>query len=670
MAGAVITISQPTGAGAGTPGVSRDDIWFGQEVQLTDVGGGNTEWSWEILDQPPGASATLNNPTSQTTTLTPTAGVKGTYRIKLVVEGGGPGNEQIRVFRVRFDASGALHKLGVAAPASKEREGEANYVGARDFVGTMEQALYALEEAVINSSGGASSVNATPDTLALRDALGGSKFTSLIATTLDAAAGQLEVGGASTGLLLGSATQTTAVAGSELEVAVPSVLFYTGGLPAMTWALNASGPTSVTFGEGTTVSFLQSQSTSGPGRVMTFRGQRGQAGQVGGDVIWGSGAGGTPGTNAAGWFRIKLGTPVGGATSPFVLEREDGTPVMTTYEIAAGIVGHYFGSAGGSHQGIVRGATLGLESSAGLIAVQPATDLYLGHASNRDIFHRDSGTTVLTEHLDADGETRLRFASGPTSILFDHAQHASGPGVLWRLRAQQGASGQVGGTFEIGVGLGGTAGTNAPGNLRMRLGAQAAGQTGHVLLTDESSGDVDFFRARRVGTATYLEALAGDLILSSTAATQFLATTSMVFRGLSAFLDAATVYHRDNSLSAYYTEVKGVQTLSAAATVTIASFATTTGRMYGAEAFFTFSNNVDDQGGFLIYRASFKNVGGTVTQIEGPAVAVNKFRDAAVSGYDATIDFSGTTIRARFTPDDADSTLVKCVLRVYEVTQS
>lgn len=319
--------------------------------------------------------------------------------------------------------------------------------------------------------------------------------------------------------------------------------------PSFIFSSDADAASSLTFGSGTTVTINQTQSISGAGRALTVRGQQGVAGQVGGALILAGGLGGTSGTNAAGAVRIKLGPPVSGATAPFYLEREDGTPVMTTYEIAAGIVGHYFGSAGGSHQGIVRGATLGLESSTGLVAIQPATDLYIGHASNRDIFHRESGTTVLTEHLDADGETRLRFASGPTAIKIDHSQHASGAGAPMTVRAQQGASGQVGGNLELGSGLGGTAGTNAPGNIKLRVGAQAGGQTGHVLLTDESSGDTDFLRMRRVGTATYLESIAGDLNLSATAAAQVIATTTMVFRGTGCYFDANTLYTRTNGLA-------------------------------------------------------------------------------------------------------------------------
>lgn len=154
----------------------------------------------------------------------------------------------------------------------------------------------------------------------------------------------------------------------------------------------------------------------------------------------------------------------------------------------------------------------------------------------------------FTFSCDADAASSLTFGSGTTvSIL--QSQSLSGAGRTLTIRGQQGQAGQVGGNLELGSGLGGTAGTNAPGNIKLRVGAQAGGQTGHVLLTDESSGDTDFLRMRRVGTATYLESIAGDLNLSATAAAQVIATTTMVFRGTGCYFDANTLYTRTNALT-------------------------------------------------------------------------------------------------------------------------
>lgn len=241
------------------------------------------------------------------------------------------------------------------------------------------------------------------------------------------------------------------------------------------------------------------QDNAGAGGTFTIRGQQGFAGFAGGDLILAAGLGGTPGTNVNGNVRVKLGTPVSNATGVFYLEREDGTLVMSTYEIAAGIVGMYFGSAGGSSQGIIRGATLGLESSTGLVAVQPATDLYIGHASNRDIFHREGSTTVLTEHLDADSATWLRFGGAGTSftsVAIDFADTTGATGASMSVKGQNsthatGAGGPVsiaGGTGLTGgnafVSGGNGSGTNASGGHVEIVGGNktGTGKNGNIAL--------------------------------------------------------------------------------------------------------------------------------------------------------------------------------------------
>lgn len=128
MAGAIIVIDQPTGAGSGTPGVARNDLWLSQPVTLSVGTTGNTSFQWTLLNSPPGSAATLGTPTASTSTWTPD--VYGTYRIRLVTNGGGPGNTQIRIVRVRKNASGVLVRTGKwSLPAVGEQSGENNYVG-------------------------------------------------------------------------------------------------------------------------------------------------------------------------------------------------------------------------------------------------------------------------------------------------------------------------------------------------------------------------------------------------------------------------------------------------------------------------------------------------------------------------------------------------------------
>lgn len=90
MSNALPKIDQ-AGKPAGVAGQSRDDLDLftvpGTEIVLTDAGVGATVWQWSILDQPPGAAATLTTPNAMTTNLT-NATVRGSYFVQLVVDGG------------------------------------------------------------------------------------------------------------------------------------------------------------------------------------------------------------------------------------------------------------------------------------------------------------------------------------------------------------------------------------------------------------------------------------------------------------------------------------------------------------------------------------------------------------------------------------------------------
>lgn len=127
MPGASMIIDQPTGAGIlNTPGMARDDLWLGQLVTLTDGAGGNSQWEWEFLDIPPGSASAINNGDTANASFTPDT--VGTYRIRLLTNGGGPGNSQIRVARVRYDSLGVLSYRGLVLPALDEKAGESNYL--------------------------------------------------------------------------------------------------------------------------------------------------------------------------------------------------------------------------------------------------------------------------------------------------------------------------------------------------------------------------------------------------------------------------------------------------------------------------------------------------------------------------------------------------------------
>jgi hypothetical protein len=127
MPGAIIITDQPSGAGLGSAGIARQDLWQSQVLNLDVTTLGNSSFLWEILDKPVGSTATLTTPTTQTCAFTPD--LIGTYRVRLTTNGGGSGNVQTLVFRCRYTSTGTLANRGWAYPAVGERLNEANYSG-------------------------------------------------------------------------------------------------------------------------------------------------------------------------------------------------------------------------------------------------------------------------------------------------------------------------------------------------------------------------------------------------------------------------------------------------------------------------------------------------------------------------------------------------------------
>lgn len=137
MPGAIIVTDQPTGAGAGSPGVSRNDLWRTRPVNLSVGVGGNTSYLWELVDRPAGSAAALTSTSSATSQFTPD--VWGTYRVRLTTNGGGPGNVQTLAFRARYSSTGVLTYRGWALPGYGERAGEDNAGGnTRGYAGLFE----------------------------------------------------------------------------------------------------------------------------------------------------------------------------------------------------------------------------------------------------------------------------------------------------------------------------------------------------------------------------------------------------------------------------------------------------------------------------------------------------------------------------------------------------
>lgn len=128
MPGAIIAIDQDRPGGStsfGTPGVARNDLWQNRTIRPRSSQSGNLSQQWTLLSAPSGSTAVINNDTSVACNFDPD--LPGTYRIQLTTNGGGTGNIQILVARVRFDTNGALTNRGYALPAIGEVPPEANY---------------------------------------------------------------------------------------------------------------------------------------------------------------------------------------------------------------------------------------------------------------------------------------------------------------------------------------------------------------------------------------------------------------------------------------------------------------------------------------------------------------------------------------------------------------
>jgi len=129
MPGAQIAIDQDRpgpSVSTGTPGYGRDDLWLGRATHPRSVNTA-TLYEWTLLDKPPGSTAVLSNATSQICTITPD--LAGSYRLQLVIDGGGLGNTQIKILGCTKDFSGVEVNNGWRFPALGEEPAEANFAG-------------------------------------------------------------------------------------------------------------------------------------------------------------------------------------------------------------------------------------------------------------------------------------------------------------------------------------------------------------------------------------------------------------------------------------------------------------------------------------------------------------------------------------------------------------
>jgi hypothetical protein len=122
-------IDQSTGAGSGTIGLARKDLWVNQACTLTCTNPpAGASFLWEVLYAPPGSTATIINPNSVSATFTPDK-LTQSFRMKLTINAGGPGNVFIFIIACTATSTGAPANRTWRTPAVNEQDTEGNFLG-------------------------------------------------------------------------------------------------------------------------------------------------------------------------------------------------------------------------------------------------------------------------------------------------------------------------------------------------------------------------------------------------------------------------------------------------------------------------------------------------------------------------------------------------------------
>jgi len=168
MPGAIIAIDQdrPGGTSFGTPGVARKDLWKDRTVRPRCSTTGNSSYLWTLLAVPPGSGTTVVPESSELVACEFDPDRKGSYRLQLATNGGGPGNIQILILAVTFDEDGVLLGRGWRMPAFGEQGAENNFDGQAD--GWDPAIREMVEDILANAFGGGGGVGGADDGVALR----------------------------------------------------------------------------------------------------------------------------------------------------------------------------------------------------------------------------------------------------------------------------------------------------------------------------------------------------------------------------------------------------------------------------------------------------------------------------------------------------------------------
>lgn len=236
------------------------------------------------------------------------------------------------------------------------------------------------------------------------------------------------------------------------------------------------GYNSIEFAQAAASVSIGQSDSGGAAAPMSIRAQRAGSG-VGGQLTIGGGNGATPGTNKAGNTLVQLGQAVGGDSAS-----------LSCYADATEVC----------RIGLVNTTQAEIQGVSGSLVLRSASSVAVRSPT---LVLRDAGAVdrCSVSIADAFGVT---VDAGCSSVSIGHAQDASAAGGAMTIRAQQGASGFVGGDLTIGGGEPGTAGTNKAGKTIIQLGAQVTDVCANLQV---NSGSTNILTIRsRAANGTHL----------------------------------------------------------------------------------------------------------------------------------------------------------------------
>lgn len=206
------------------------------------------------------------------------------------------------------------------------------------------------------------------------------------------------------------------------------------------------GYNSITYAQGATSILVSQADSGGAAAPMTIQAQRAGSG-VGGQLTIGGGQGATPGTNKAGNTLVQLGQAVGGDSASLSC---------------------YAGASEVCRIGLVNTSQCEVLGVSGSLVLRSASSVAIRAPS---LILRDAGAVDRCT-IGIGPAFSVDIDAGCSSVVIGQAQDPSAAGAAMSVRAQQGASGFVGGNLTIGGGDPGTAGTVKAGATAVQLGAQ------------------------------------------------------------------------------------------------------------------------------------------------------------------------------------------------------